>query len=209
MLDALRNLGVHWERRGESGYLSYRWQAGNFGQAELFWQCRHGVSSAYCGLALCQGVTDFRGVVADVDGLRELAPTSPTSLIQLPQPLAPRIGAPGDHLRTTVRGDVSSQFLTALLMALPLTGHAATIALSGELISKPYIEITLNLLARFGVAVQRRDWAEFFLPADQTYHSPGMIQVEGDASSASYFLAAGAIGGGPVRVHGVGKASIR
>ena len=107
-----------------------------------------------------------------------------------------------------VRGEVSSQFLTALLMALPLTGRACTVEVEGELISKPYVEITLNLMARFGLTVRRRDWQAFTLPAG-AYMSPGTCHVEGDASSASYFLAAGAIGGGPVRVTGVGRDSIQ
>jgi 3-phosphoshikimate 1-carboxyvinyltransferase len=107
-----------------------------------------------------------------------------------------------------VRGDVSSQFLTALLMALPLSGKKSTIEVQGELISKPYVEITLNVMRRFGVDVRRDGWQSFNLDK-QTYVSPGKILVEGDASSASYFLAAGAIGGGPVRVEGVGRDSIQ
>ncbi len=108
-----------------------------------------------------------------------------------------------------VRGDVSSQFLTALLMALPLTGRAAVIEVVGELISKPYVGITLNLMHRFGITVERQGWERFAIPAGVRYRSPGAIYVEGDASSASYFLAAGAIGGGPVRVYGVGRGSIQ
>ncbi|MCX7896642.1 MAG: bifunctional 3-phosphoshikimate 1-carboxyvinyltransferase/cytidylate kinase [Rhodocyclaceae bacterium] len=108
-----------------------------------------------------------------------------------------------------LRGDVSSQFLTALLMALPLLSESAQIELATELISKPYVEITLKLMARFGVTVERDDWRRFLLPAGQRYRSPGLIHVEGDASSASYFLAAGALGGGPVRVVGVGSHSIQ
>ena len=107
-----------------------------------------------------------------------------------------------------VKGNVSSQFLTALLMALPLTGKAATIEVVGELISKPYIEITLNLMRRFGIEVARDGWREFHIPAAR-YMSPSVIAVEGDASSASYFLAAGALGGGPLRIEGVGRASIQ
>jgi 3-phosphoshikimate 1-carboxyvinyltransferase len=107
-----------------------------------------------------------------------------------------------------VKGDVSSQFLTALLMALPLTGSAASIEVQGELVSKPYVEITLNVMRRFGLEVARSGWARFELPAGG-YSSPGRIFVEGDASSASYFLAAGALGGGPVRVEGVGRESIQ
>ena len=107
-----------------------------------------------------------------------------------------------------VKGDVSSQFLTALLMALPLSGAASRIEVEGELISRPYVEITLNVMRRFGIEVRRGGWSSFAIPR-QSYVSPGKILVEGDASSASYFLAAGAIGGGPVRVEGVGRYSIQ
>jgi 3-phosphoshikimate 1-carboxyvinyltransferase len=110
--------------------------------------------------------------------------------------------------RVRVRGDVSSQFLTALLMALPLSGKKSTIEVQGELISKPYVEITLNVMRRFGVEVERDGWKSFHLEK-QRYVSPGKILVEGDASNASYFLAAGALGGGPVRVEGVGRSSIQ
>jgi 3-phosphoshikimate 1-carboxyvinyltransferase len=107
-----------------------------------------------------------------------------------------------------VRGDVSSQFLSALLMALPLLGRKSRIEVQGELISKPYVEITLNVMRRFGVEVRRTGWRYFDVPV-AGYRSPGNAFVEGDASSASYFLAAGAIGGGPVRVEGVGRGSIQ
>ncbi len=111
-----------------------------------------------------------------------------------------------------VRGDVSSQFLTALLMALPLAAadRAITIEVVGELISKPYIEITLNLLARYGIAVERQGWERFVIPAGSRYQSPGSIHVEADASSASYFIALGAIAqGSGIRVNGVGADSIQ
>ncbi len=107
-----------------------------------------------------------------------------------------------------IRGDVSSQFLTALLMALPLTKQKATIEVVGELISKPYIEITLNLMARFGVHITRDGWQTFTIPENCEYKSPTIISVEGDASSASYFLAAGAIGGF-LNVNGIGENSIQ
>ncbi len=93
-----------------------------------------------------------------------------------------------------VRGDVSSQFLTALLLALPLVAtQDIVIEVKGELISKPYIDITLNLLARFGIKVQRDGWQKFTIPAGSRYQSPGSIHVEADASTASYFIALGAI----------------
>jgi 3-phosphoshikimate 1-carboxyvinyltransferase len=111
-----------------------------------------------------------------------------------------------------VRGDVSSQFLTALLMSLPLVAkNEICIEVIGELISKPYIDITLKLMKRFGVDVRNDNWQKFYIPANggQPYSSPGTLYVEGDASSASYFLAAGAISQGPVRVTGVGRNSIQ
>ncbi|WP_447773690.1 bifunctional 3-phosphoshikimate 1-carboxyvinyltransferase/cytidylate kinase [Variovorax boronicumulans] len=114
-----------------------------------------------------------------------------------------------------VRGDVSSQFLTALLLALPLAAaNDIVIEVVGELISKPYIEITLNLLARFGISVQRDGWERFTIPAGSRYSSPGEIHVEADASSASYFIALGAIATGVsgqngIRIEGVGAASIQ
>ncbi len=114
-----------------------------------------------------------------------------------------------DAARVSVRGDVSSQFLTALLMALPLLDREVTVEVAGELISKPYIEITLAMMKRFGVKVARDGWRSFTVAAGSRYKSPGTIYVEGDASSASYFLAAGAIGGGPLRIEGVGSESIQ
>lgn len=112
-----------------------------------------------------------------------------------------------------VRGDVSSQFLTALLLALPLVSDDAerVIEVRGELISKPYIEITINLLARFGIEVSRDGWQRFSIPRGSRYRSPGTIRVEGDASSASYFIALGAIGATdrPIRIEGVGDDSIQ
>jgi 3-phosphoshikimate 1-carboxyvinyltransferase len=113
-----------------------------------------------------------------------------------------------------VRGDVSSQFLTALLLALPVAAaqSAITIEVVGELISKPYIDITLKLLAQFGIAVQRQGWQRFTIPQGARYQSPGKVFVEADASSASYFIAAGALAAdsaAPLRIEGVGAASIQ
>jgi 3-phosphoshikimate 1-carboxyvinyltransferase len=111
-----------------------------------------------------------------------------------------------------VRGDVSSQFLTALLMALPLAAQNQdiTIQVIGELISKPYIDITLNLLERYGIQVKRENWEQFVIPKGSRYQSPGSIYVEGDASSASYFIALGAIASGAgIRIEGVGADSIQ
>jgi 3-phosphoshikimate 1-carboxyvinyltransferase len=125
-----------------------------------------------------------------------------------------RIGRPALSIPEviSVRGDVSSQFLTALLMALPLAAQtqSITLAVQGELISKPYIEITLNLLARYGIHVQREGWQRFVIPAGSRYQSPGSIHVEADASSASYFIALGAIASEQgISIHGVGADSIQ
>ena len=111
-----------------------------------------------------------------------------------------------------VRGDVSSQFLTALLMSLPLAAQKdIVIEVVGELISKPYIEITLNLLTRYGIQVQRDGWQRFTIPAGSHYSSPGEIHVEADASSASYFIALGALAATDKAIHiqGVGASSIQ
>ena len=108
-----------------------------------------------------------------------------------------------------VRGDISSQYLTSLLIASPLIGETLTIEVIGTLISRPYVELTLGLMVRFGVQIEQDGWRHFTLRESQHYYSPGEVFVEGDASSASYFLAAGAIGGGPVRVEGIGRGSFQ
>lgn len=107
-----------------------------------------------------------------------------------------------------IRGDVSSQFLTGLLQALPLLGARVVVSVEGELISRPYVDITRNLMRRFGVDVAA-DGDAFVVPAGSGYASPGTLAVEGDASGASYFIAAGLLGSGPVRVTGVGRDSIQ
>lgn len=153
-----------------------------------------------------------------VDALRALGgqvdctgqPGYPPLRIGNGTPHALRLNAP-----IPIRGDVSSQFLTAMLLALPLVADRdIRIDVTGELISKPYIEITLNLLARFGVQVVREGWSAFTIPAGSRYLSPGTIHVEGDASSASYFVALGAIASGQrpgdeIVIEGLGRESIQ
>ncbi|EEJ9014504.1 3-phosphoshikimate 1-carboxyvinyltransferase [Salmonella enterica subsp. enterica] len=108
-----------------------------------------------------------------------------------------------------VDGSVSSQFLTALLMMAPLAPEDTIIRVKGELVSKPYIDITLNLMKTFGVEIANHHYQQFVVKGGQQYHSPGRYLVEGDASSASYFLAAGAIKGGTVKVTGIGRKSMQ
>jgi len=143
-----------------------------------------------------------------VDALRQIGARIEYSGKEGFPPLVVHAGRIRSGEKVRVRGDVSSQYLSALLMAVPMTGAQTTIEVEGDLISKPYVEITVNLMRRFGIEVGRKGWSTFDVPAKR-YSSPGEIRVEGDASSASYFLAAGAIGGGPVRVEGVGRGSIQ
>jgi len=170
-------------------------------------------------LALCGGEYRIDGVarmherpIGDlIDALRQCgADVSYLGTVGYP-PLAIHPGKMKTTGSVAIRGDVSSQYLTGLLMALPLLGTKTVVRVEGELISKPYVEITLNAMHQFGVQVVRDGWTAFTVPADAHYVSPGELYVEGDASSASYFLAAGAIsgltGGGPVRVDGVGSDS--
>ncbi len=223
MLEALRELGVSCEEES-ARVVRVRGARGAFPQkkAELF---LGNAGTAFrpltAVLALMGGDYRLSGVprmhdrpIGDlVDALKSLGAAIDYLGNAGYPPLAirpARIRAGGT---VSVRGDVSSQFLTALLIALPLTRAERVVTVVGELISKPYVEITLNTMRRFGVEVERRDWSSFTVPGGSGYVSPGEIFVEGDASSASYFLAAGAIsglsGGGPVRVEGVGRASIQ
>lgn len=219
MLDALQMLGVGVTHQGGENWL-IKGCGGNFPvkQAELF---LGNAGTAFrpltAALALAGGDYILKGVsrmherpIGDlVDGLRQLG----ADVTYLGNDGFPPLHVRPARIRpggvVSVRGDVSSQFLTGLLMALPLTGQSATVDVVGDLISKPYIEITLAIMARFGVHVQRDGWQRFTVPAGSRYVSPGTVYVEGDASSASYFLALGAIGGGPVRVEGVGRDSIQ
>ncbi|MCL4109966.1 UNVERIFIED_CONTAM: hypothetical protein GTU68_038183 [Idotea baltica] len=112
-------------------------------------------------------------------------------------------------LKINIQGSISSQFLTALLIAAPLAKGDMEIVVIDELVSKPYIEITLHLMKIFGVEVENNNFESFKIVGGQSYQSPGRIMVEGDASSASYFLAAAAIKGGTIKVNGVGTASVQ
>jgi 3-phosphoshikimate 1-carboxyvinyltransferase len=220
MLEALRALGIDCAPTGEPGGYRVQGCAGAFPakRAELF---LGNAGTAFrpltAALALSGGTYRLAGVprmherpIGDlVDALRHLgADVRYLGKDGFP-PLEIRSSQPGSAPVLAVRGDVSSQFLSALLMALPLARRTIAVEVTGELVSKPYVELTLNAMQRFGVAVEREGWQRFRVPAGARYRSPGRIHVEGDASSASYFLAAGAIGGGPVRVEGVGRASVQ
>ncbi len=218
MLEALQKLGIelkstnekNWQIKGNNGAFKVK-------QAELF---LGNAGTAFrpltAALALSGGDYTLSGVprmherpIGDlVDALRQAG----ANIEYLANAGFPPVKiSPASIISTKpiqIRGNVSSQFLTALLMALPLTGKEFSIEVIGKLISKPYIEITLNLMAKFGVKVKRDGWQRFTIPAHSAYQSPQTIYVEGDASSASYFLAAGAIAG-TATVEGIGKNSIQ
>ncbi|BCF87747.1 3-phosphoshikimate 1-carboxyvinyltransferase [Paraburkholderia largidicola] len=221
MLDALEKLGVKVKRDGDTCVVTGTRGALPAARADLFLgNAGTAVRPLTAALAVNGGDYRIHGVprmherpIGDlVDGLRQIGAKIDYEENEGFPPLRIRPGQISVDAPIRVRGDVSSQFLTALLMTLPLvkTESGETIVeVAGELISKPYIEITIALMARFGIKVERLGWERFTIPSGVRYQSPGKIMVEGDASSASYFLAAGALGGGPLRVEGVGRASIQ
>ena len=234
MLDALRALGCGLQPQPD-GALDVTGIAGQLQvhQAALFLgnagTAMRPLTAALAVLAALQGGRfELSGVprmherpIGDlVDALRQLG----CGIDDLGTPGYPPLrlhGVAGGKLHTgqaiRVRGDVSSQFLTALLLALPLaaTDQPVVIEVDGELISKPYVDISLKLLARFGIAVERCGYSRFTIPAGSRYRSPGEIHVEADASSASYFIALGAIAAGqstsaaPLLIEGLGLDSIQ
>ncbi|MDP3785811.1 MAG: 3-phosphoshikimate 1-carboxyvinyltransferase [Undibacterium sp.] len=221
MLNALQKLGVHWTQEGESQTYTVVGTNGAFPQHQadlIMGNAGTAIRPLVAALAVLGGDYTVHGVarmherpIGDlVDALNAVgAQITYTGNAGYPPLHIQRGHIHAQH--TQVKGNVSSQFLTAMLMAAPLAAKHADVVIDvvGELISKPYIEITLNLMQRFGVVVERDGWQQFTIKAGQHYVSPGIVYVEGDASSASYFLAAGAIAGGPIRVEGVGKNSIQ
>jgi 3-phosphoshikimate 1-carboxyvinyltransferase len=221
MLDALEKLGVRLKRDGDTCVVTGTRGAFTARQADLFLgNAGTAVRPLTAALAVNGGDYRIHGVprmherpIGDlVDGLRQIGAKIDYEENEGYPPLRIRPAQIAADAPIRVRGDVSSQFLTSLLMTLPLVrteSGVSTVQVDGELISKPYIEITIKLMARFGIKVERHGWHQFVVPAGQRYQSPDTIMVEGDASSASYFLAAGALGGGPLKVEGVGRASIQ
>lgn len=219
MLESLSRLGVKWTRHAGTDNYRVEGIGGTFPvkQVELFLgNAGTAFRSLTAACALSGGDYVLKGVarmherpIGDlIDGLRQLGANIDYLGNEGFPPLHIHPTVPGDTPEVTVKGNVSSQYLTGLLMSAPLLGRTVTIKVAGELISKPYIKITLGLMARYGIKVEQQGWESFTVPAAQ-YQSPGEIEVEGDASSASYFLAAGALGHGPVRVQGVGRNALQ
>ncbi len=220
MLEALRILGVPLAPGPREGECTVTGVPGGFPvkEASLFLgNAGTAFRSLTAALALGDGRYRLEGVprmherpIGDlVDALRQAGARIDYLANEGFPPLA--IGPRDRHEGRTVRvrGEVSSQYLTGLLLALGATGGGVRVEVVGELISVPYVEMTLALMERFGVRVEREGWGAFAVPAGARYRSPGAVDVEGDASSASYFLAAGLLGGGPVRVEGVGRGALQ
>ncbi|EJM3906345.1 3-phosphoshikimate 1-carboxyvinyltransferase [Salmonella enterica] len=219
MLNALSALGINYTLSADRTRCDITGNGGALrapGALELFLG-NAGTAMRPLAAALCLGQNEIvltgeprmkeRPIGHLVDSLRQ----SGANIDYLEQenypPLRLRGGFTGGDIE--VDGSVSSQFLTALLMTAPLAPKDTIIRVKGELVSKPYIDITLNLMKTFGVEIANHHYQQFVVKGGQQYHSPGRYLVEGDASSASYFLAAGAIKGGTVKVTGIGRKSMQ
>jgi len=219
MLNALTKLGVTHRLSADRTHCDIDGLAGAFQPSEALelFLGNAGTAMRPLAAALCLGAHDVvltgeprmkeRPIGHLVDALRQGGADVEYLEQEDYPPVRLRGGFKGGEV--TVDGSVSSQFLTALLMTAPLAEADTTIRIKGDLVSKPYIDITLNLMKTFGVTVDNQNYQQFRIKGQQTYVSPGTYLVEGDASSASYFLAAAAIKGGTVRVTGIGKNSMQ
>ncbi|MDO3384592.1 3-phosphoshikimate 1-carboxyvinyltransferase [Gilvimarinus sp. SDUM040013] len=220
MLTALKALGVSYTLSADKKTCQVSGLGGVFQSAEalelFLGNAGTAVRPLTAALALSQGTFTITGEprmyerpIGDlIDALRQLGADA-TYLKDDGFPPLTLQGKPLNGGAVSIKGNISSQYLTALLMIAPLLKSDTVIKVDGELVSKPYIDITLDTMAKFGVSVANNDYQSFNISGNQQYQAPGEIMVEGDASSASYFLAAAAIGGGPVKVHGTGSASIQ
>lgn len=219
MLNALTKLGVTHRLSADRTHCDIDGLAGAFQPSEALelFLGNAGTAMRPLAAALCLGAHDVvltgeprmkeRPIGHLVDALRQGGADVEYLEQEDYPPVRLRGGFKGGEV--TVDGSVSSQFLTALLMTAPLAEADTTIRIKGDLVSKPYIDITLNLMKTFGVTVDNQNYQQFRIKGQHTYVSPGTYLVEGDASSASYFLAAAAIKGGTVRVTGIGKNSMQ
>lgn len=219
MLNALSQLGIRYELSEDRTECTLQGAGQALGAtaSELFLGNAGTAMRPLCA-ALCLGEGEYhltgeprmyeRPIGDLVDALRELgADITYLGDKNYPPLLIKANGLNGGEV--SIKGNISSQFLTALLMAAPMASEDLIINVDGELVSKPYIDITLHTMALFGVNVINDNYERFTIKSGQTYRSPGEVMVEGDASSASYFLAAAAIAGGTVRVYGVGADSVQ
>ena len=219
MLNALKALGVQYALSDDRTRCEVTGNGGALHSAEALelFLGNAGTAMRPLAAALCLGSNDIvltgeprmkeRPIGHLVDALRQGGAQIDYLEQENYPPLRLRGGFTGSNVE--VDGSVSSQFLTALLMTAPLAPNDTVISIKGDLVSKPYIDITLHLMKTFGVEVENQSYQRFVVRGGQQYQSPGHYLVEGDASSASYFLAAGAIKGGTVKVTGIGRNSVQ
>ena len=220
MLTALQKLGVHYSLSENNTVCVIDGLAGAINShesIELF-MGNSGTTMRSLTAALCAGNGEFiltgepRMYERPIDDLVDCLQQAGADIEYLKQAGYPPLKINAQGLtggEVSIKGNISSQYLTGMLMMAPLCEQDLLIKVEGELVSRPYIDITLDVMRRFGVEVENRDYQAFFIKSGQHYRSPGRIMVEGDASSASYFLAAAAIAGGTVKVHGTGRASVQ
>jgi len=220
MLNALKKIGVKYELSADKTVCSVTGNAGVFKNSEpleLFLGNAGTAMRPLCA-ALCLGNGEYtltgeprmeeRPIDALIDALREAGCKVECLKNDGYPPL--KISANGMRGgKVSIDGSISSQFLTALLMAAPMAEEDTEIRIVGELVSQPYILITLDIMKKFGIEVENDDFKVFKIKSGQLYTAPGEFMVEGDASSASYFMAAAAIKGGEIKVTGIGKSSVQ
>lgn len=224
MLNALKKLGVNYQLADDKKQcvvegLGRPFNSAELGQLELFLGNAGTAMRPLCA-ALCLGQREYlltgeprmfeRPIGSLVDALQQAG----ADITYLGNENYPPLKIKGTGLKggnIKIDGSVSSQFLTAFLMAAPMASEDTEIEIVGELVSKPYIKITLQIMHDFGIDVENENgnFQRFVIKGGQTYSAPGSYLVEGDASSASYFLAAGAIAGGSIKVTGIGKKSVQ
>ena len=219
MIAALRNLGTSMQLSEDGTYCSVQGLGGPFParQVDLYLGASGTDIRLLCSaVCLGQGVFTLTGeprmAERPIKDLVDALTTLGANIEYLQDEGFPPLriqasGLVGD--RVSVRGNISSQYLTSLLSAAPMCRQKLRIDVEGELVSKPYIDLTLDVMRRFGVPVRNEDYRTFLVPEVPGYQSPGSALVEGDASSATYFLSAAAIKGGTVRVNGVGADSVQ
>ncbi len=219
MLDALQSLGVKMELSADKTRCTIDGLGGPFASQETeLYLGNAGTAFRPLSAALCLGSGVYtltgeprmheRPIKDLVDALRQLG----ARIEYLQDDGYPPLRIEADGIaggEVSVRGNISSQFLTALLLSAPLAQNDMVINVEGELVSKPYIDMTIAVMNRFGATVETSGYQSFRVPGNQGYRSPETALVEGDASSATYFMAAAAIRGGTVRVNGVGSESVQ
>jgi len=224
MLNALKKLGVNYQLSSDKKQcvvegLGRPFDSAELGTLELFLGNAGTAMRPLCA-ALCLGQGEYiltgearmfeRPIGSLVDALQQAG----ADITYLQEKNYPPLKIKGTGLKggtIQIDGSVSSQFLTAFLMSAPMAREETTIEIVGELVSKPYIKITLQIMQDFGIKVDNEngDYQRFVIQGGQTYRTPGEYLVEGDASSASYFLAAAAIAGGTIKVTGIGRKSVQ